>query len=223
MSKPLIRRMQRARPSEARNPAPAARKRRGPLCWMRGLLGRSIRFARHDRQLDAAPSDPDGDYEPPGRARLPAQASARPGSPSPLQPESPTMQQCAELGARLLVHDPATQPVRHLFIVHGELRNGGWPDVGALSTKVIERALTEAEILASDESSPVLASIIEKLRGLKTASDARAIDEALDREWAERQLPEVSDTNFGEYELMERSWVGTVPSGLERPVADSRL
>ena len=26
--------------------------------------------------------------------------------------------------------------------------------------------------------------------------------------------PEVSETNYDEYELMERSWVGTVPSGL---------
>ena len=29
-----------------------------------------------------------------------------------------------------------------------------------------------------------------------------------------RRVPEVSDTNFDEYELMERSWAGTVPSGL---------
>ena len=35
-------------------------------------------------------------------------------------------QQRAELGARLLVHDPAIQIVRHLFIVHDELRSGGW-------------------------------------------------------------------------------------------------
>ena len=37
------------------------------------------------------------------------------------------MQQRAELGARLLVHDPATQIVRNLFIVHDELRANGWP------------------------------------------------------------------------------------------------
>ena len=31
-----------------------------------------------------------------------------------------------KLGARLLVHDPATQVVRNLFIVHDELRANGW-------------------------------------------------------------------------------------------------
>ena len=42
------------------------------------------------------------------------------------------MQQRAELGARLLVHDPATQIVRNLFIVHDELRANGWPGVETL-------------------------------------------------------------------------------------------
>jgi hypothetical protein len=27
--------------------------------------------------------------------------------------------------------------------------------------------------------------------------------------------PEVSETNYDEYELMERSWIGTVPAGLD--------
>ena len=31
-------------------------------------------------------------------------------------------------------------------------------------------------------------------------------------------MPEVSDTNFGEFELAERSWAGTVPNGLEIPL-----
>ena len=57
------------------------------------------------------------------------------------------MQQRAELGARLLVHDPATQSVRNLFIVHDELRANGWPGVETLPLKVIARALSEAEIL----------------------------------------------------------------------------
>ena len=28
-------------------------------------------------------------------------------------------------------------------------------------------------------------------------------------------MPEVSETDYDEYELMERSWVGTVPAGLD--------
>ena len=99
----------------------------------------------------------------------------------------------------------------------------GWTGVEALPPKVLDRALTEAEILASLEPTDVLATIIETLRGLKTAADARAVAEALDAEFERPQMPEVSDTNFDEYELMERSWAGTIPSGLERPGRDSRM
>ncbi len=127
------------------------------------------------------------------------------------------MRQRAELGARLLVHDPATQVVRHLFIVHDELQAHGWMGVEALPAKAIERALVEAEILHSDEPSSLLATIIDKLRELKDAGTARALEEALEREYETLKVPEVSDTNFDEYELMERSWAGTVPNGLELP------
>ena len=134
------------------------------------------------------------------------------------------MQQRAELGARLLVHDPAIQIVRHLFIVHDELRAGGWPAVEALPAKVIERGLAEAEILASHEPS-------------ERADDDRRRRCARSRPrptrapcWRRRrrhgkcpQMPEVSDTNFDEYELMERSWAGTIPAGLEIPGRNSRM
>ena len=46
---------------------------------------------------------------------------------------------------------------------------------------------------------------------------AREAHEALEAEWEIPKVPEVSDTNFDEYELMERSWAGTVPAGLELP------
>ena len=127
------------------------------------------------------------------------------------------MRQRAELGARLLVHDPATQVVRHLFIVHDELQAQGWMGVEALPAKVLERALVEAEILHSDEPSSLLATIIDRLREFKAAATARALEEALEREYETLKVPEVSDTNFDEYELMERSWAGTVPNGLELP------
>lgn len=135
------------------------------------------------------------------------------------------VQQRAELGARLLTHDPATQAVRHLFVVHDELRLGGWPAVEALPLKVIDRALTEAEILGGDEPSNLLTTIVESLQGLKAAAEARAAleaAEALEAEWERPQVPEVSDTNFDEYELSERSWAGTVPAGLDPPIRDSR-
>jgi hypothetical protein len=182
--------------------APAAPAKRGSLRWVRDVLGRSLRLEQRKNQLHVALVDP--------RAQ-------------PEEPMSPLRQQRAELGARLLVHDPATQIVRNLFIVHDELRANGWPGVETLPLKVISRSLGEAEILAVDEPSELWATIVAKLREIKTAADARAAREALDADWEVPQMPEVSDTNFDEYELMERSWAGTVPAGLDLPRGNSRM
>jgi hypothetical protein len=184
-------------PGFDRGAAAATPVKRGSLRWVRDVLSRSLRLQQ-------------------GRHPAPAtSADAAEGTADPAL--SLLMRQRAELGARLLVHDPATQVVRHLFIVHDELQAQGWPGVDALPAKVLERSLVEAEILHSDEPSSLLAPSIDKLRELKTAATARALEEALDREFETLQMPEVSDTNFDEYELMERSWAGTVPAGLELP------
>jgi len=187
-----------------RRAVPPSDLKRGVLRWMRAVLGRSIKLEQRKNQRDVALVDPRRD------------AAGE-------EPMSLLTQQRAELGARLLVHDPAVQIVRHLFIVHDELRAGGWPAVEALPAKAIERSLAEAEILASHEPSDVLTTIVDALRGIKAAADARAAREALDAEWEVPQMPEVSDTNFDEYELMERSWAGTIPAGLEIPGRNSRM
>ena len=179
-----------------------AAAKRGSLRWVRDVLGRSLRLEQRKNQLHVALVDPRAEPE---------------------EPMSLLMQQRAELGARLLVHDPATQIVRNLFIVHDELRANGWPGVETLPLKVIARGLSEAEILAVDEPSELLATIVATLRDIKTAADARAAQEALEAEWEVPQIPEVSDTNFDEYELMERSWAGTVPAGLDLPRGNSRM
>jgi hypothetical protein len=194
----------RAPADDDRRAAPPSAPRRGALRWVRDVLGRSIKLEQRNNQLHVALVDP----------RREAGAD---------EPTSLLAQQRAELGARLLVHDPAIQIVRHLFIVHDELRGGGWPAVEALPTKVIERSVTEAEILASHEPSEVLTTIVEALRGIKAAADARAARELAEAEWEVPKIPEVSDTNFDEYELMERSWAGTIPAGLEIPGRNSRM
>jgi len=182
--------------------APAAAAKRGSLRWVRDVLGRSIRLEQRKNPVHAARVDPRGEAD---------------------EPMSLLMQQRADLGARLLVHDTATQIVRNLFIVHDELRANGWPGVETLPPKVISRGLSEAEILAADEPSEALATIIATLREVKAAADARAAREALEADWEVPQVPEVSDTNFDEYELMERSWAGTVPAGLDIPRGNSRM
>jgi hypothetical protein len=175
----------------------AAPAKRGSLRWVRDVLSRSLRLQQGRNPPVAASPESEDDGADPTLSLL--------------------MRQRAELGARLLVHDPTTQVVRHLFIVHDELQAQGWTAVDALPAKVLERALVEAEILHSDEPSSLLATIIDKLRELKGAAAARALEEALEREYETLKVPEVSDTNFDEYELMERSWAGTVPAGLELP------
>ena len=198
-ARPPIRQAPRAGPAENRNASPAAPDKRGSLRWVRDVLARSMRL------------------EPPrSPAAVPSPEAARPAAVVDASPAL-LIQQRADLGARLLVHDPATQPVRHLFVLHDELRARGWAGVEALPPKVLSRALTEAEILDSHEPSPLLTGIIDNLRSLTLAADVRAADAAIEREWETLQVPEVSDTNFDEYELMERSWAGTVPAGLELP------
>ncbi len=184
-------------PGFDRGAAASAPAKRGSLRWVRDVLSRSLRLQQGRNSPAAASADGGDDGGDPALSLL--------------------MRQRAELGARLLVHDPATQVVRHLFIVHDELQAHGWTGVEALPAKVVERALVEAEILHSDEPSSLLATIIDKLRELKAAGTARALEEALEREYETLKVPEVSDTNFDEYELMERSWAGTVPNGLELP------
>jgi len=194
-----------AKPSksiESRAEAGASPRKRRSLDWVRKVLGRPIRVEHGGN---------------PKRQIAERRAEPEPAT-TPL-----CMQQCEELGARLLIHDPATEPLRHLFVLHDELRAGGWERVEKLSPKIIDRALTEAEILDDSEPSPLLTTIVAELRDLKSAAEARAAREAAEADWQAPQMPEVSDTNFDEYELMERSWAGTIPAGLEIPARDTTM
>ena len=192
---------------------PAPVKRRS-LDWVRDVLGRQIRLEHGRKQKQKQQQ----------QQQQQQQSSAVDKRENDDETAMPlVMQQCAELGARLLIHDPATQPVRHLFILHDELRAGGWERVERLPMKVIDRALTEAEILDCSEPSPLLTTIVAELREQKAAAEARAAREAAEAEWEVPKVPEVSDTNFDEYELMERSWAGTIPAGLEIPVRDTTM
>ena len=198
----------------SRSDACAPPRKRRSLEWVREVLGRQIRLEvgrKQQPQRDAA-----------GEKRREDKREGRREDAEAI-PMSLVMQQCAEIGARLLIHDPATQPVRHLFILHDELRNGGWERVEKLPLKVIDRALTEAEILDGSEPSPLLTTIVAELREQKAAGEARAAREAADGDWEAPKVPEVSDSDFAEWEQMERSWAGTVPAGLDIPVRDTTM
>ena len=170
------------------------------LRWVKDVLSRSIHLEQR-RAHGAAGGEKERGEAPDPAARL-------------------LIEQRADLGARLLVHDPATQHVRNLFVVHDELGKRGWPGVEALPRSLVGRALVEASLLGLQEPSPVMTTIVETLRSIKVAAEAsaaQALQDALEKEWEREEpaIPEVSETNYDEYELMERSWVGTVPAGLD--------
>lgn len=204
-ARPPIRKALAAKPDEDDRASPAKDKRKS-LSWVRDVLSRSIGLEQRRNQLHVVLVD---------------QKRGGVGD----QPSSLLLQQRAELGARLLLHDPATQAVRHLFLVHDELGRTGWAAVEAMSPQVVSRALAEAEMLVSEEASPLMTTIIERLRAQKDASDRRVENAMLLRELEQPpEVPEVYEATHEEYELMERSWIGTVPSGLEltdRPVTRS--
>ena len=197
----------------SRSDACAPPRKRRSLEWVREVLGRQIRLELGRKQL---PQRTAGE-----KKRDDKRDTKREDDEAVTM--SLVMQQIAEIGARLLIHDPSTQPVRHLFILHDELRRGGWQQVEKLPPKVIDRALTEAEILEDSEPSPLLTTIVSELRELKAAADAQTAREAAEADWEVPQMPEVSDTNFDDYEMTERSWAGTIPAGLEIPARDTTM
>ena len=168
------------------------------LRWVKEVLSRSMRLQHR-------------------RGRGPSSAAEK----ADVTPEvALLLEQRADLGARLLVHDPATQLVRNLFVIHDELGKGGWAGVQALPMSLVGRALTEAELLHLQEPSELLTTIIVSLRSIKTTPEApaaQALQEKVGRDRGPQHaaVPEVSETDYGEFELVGRSWVRTVPGGLE--------
>lgn len=127
------------------------------------------------------------------------------------------MQQFDEIGARILVSE-ALAPIRNLYTVHKALGTGGWVAVQALGDAVILRALAEAEILQDADPSPLLQGAVDRLRMFRAAAAVRTTRDAIegaDLAWAMAAAPEVSEASHEEYELMERSWIGTVPQAYE--------
>ena len=126
-------------------------------------------------------------------------------------------QLCDELRAIVLAQEAtATQTMRHLVLVHDALRSSGWPGLQELSSTVLRRALVQAEMLASVEPSVALATVIDQLKSLTDTADKREESEARLQDFKLGETLEVSESTFAEFENLERSWVGTVPSALAK-------
>lgn len=88
----------------------------------------------------------------------------------------PTLPQLrTELRARLLAHriDHAAEVMRHLVFVHDEMGQRGWPGVEALPAALLGKALVQATMLASDDPSPALALLIDRLRMVRAGAELR--------------------------------------------------
>jgi hypothetical protein len=189
-------------PVKDRRAAPGTKGKTGTLRKLKGLLVRPIGLERRDGQLRVVLAE--------RRRPIPVDES-----PSPSQ-------LCAELSARLLAHEPdqTAKAMRHLVLVHDILERKGWPGVGAMSGLVLAEALSQAETLASEDPSPHLEIFIEHLRPLQAAADQRDERDSRLHDFKVGENVEVSESDYAEFEDMERSWVGTVPSKLTRSDRD---
>lgn len=197
----------------------AAADATGPLVALRrlkGLMSRPLGLQRRDGQLRLVLVD---------RRR-----TDRPDRP-------PTLEDLrAELGDRIMAHEAthAAHVMRHLVQVHEALGGGGWRGVEALPAEVLHKALAQAELLASAETSPAILQVVERLRLTKVAADLREERQAQARLKAELSAqreaatpaaahraqalhlppdssgPEVSETTAEDYEDTNRRWVDTV-------------
>lgn len=174
-----------------------------PMRRLKGVLGRPLAVERRDGQLQVV---------------LVERRRAKPAEQRP----SPS-QLCEELGARVLAHDPqqVSKDMSHLLLVHDALGSKGWPGVAALPRRVLAGALAQAEALAGEESSLSMETFIEGLRPLLGAAELREERGSRLQDFRVGETVEVSETNHAEFDRLEQSWVGTIPSDLSRRERDS--
>lgn len=182
-----------------RRAPPGRRGLRYALRWLKGLLGRPMGLEWRGRQLHVVIVD----RRRKPRADLPLTLS----------------QMRAELRARLIAHehDNAARLMRHLVFVHDELGRKGWAGIGKLPARLLGKALVQAEMLNTEEPSAALAMVVDTLRPLHVAAEMRQAHAGGEPDLGADSRPEVSEATHEEYELMERSWVGTIPGGLSLP------
>lgn len=142
--------------------------------------------------------------------------------PPPADASPPLPQLCEEMSARLLAHGPdyAAQAMRHLVLLHDVLERKGWPGVAALPSPVLGEALAQAEMLASDEPSVAMDMLIEGLTPLHSAAVLRDESDSRLQDFRVGENLEVSESNFAEFDDLERGWAGTTPARLAQRERD---
>lgn len=180
-----------------------AKGKSSPLRRLKGVLARPLGLERREGQLHVV---------------LAERRRPRPAG----QPPSPA-ELCNELSARLLAHDAEhlAKAMRQLLLVHEALGSKGWAGVAVLPGAVLAEALVQAEMLVGGESSLPLETFIEGLRPLQGVADLRDERNSRLRDFRIGESVEVSESSFAEFDRLEQSWVGTVPSALARSEGDT--
>lgn len=173
-----------------------------PLRRLKGLLVRPITLERRDGKVQLVLKE--------RRRARPAAGEAGEATPSQL---------CTELSARLLAHEAeqTVRTMRHLVFVHDVLESKGWTGVAAMSAHVLTEALDQLEMLASDDPSPQIDQLMARMRPLQRAAELRdERDARYGTDFAVGSDLVVSESNFTEFETVERDWSETLPAGLMR-------
>ena len=189
----------RKKPLKDRRAPQGAKITQGALSKLGSLLNRPLSVQRQGSLLRVVPVE---------RRREPSV-----DKPPPLD------QLRLELRARLMAqpHEQAAQVMRHLVFVHDELGRKGWRGVEALPSQVLGKALVQAEMLASEEPSPGLAAIVDRLCNLRVAAELREERRSRRASGEHDTRPEVSDSTQEEFEAVERHWTASQPPKLPVP------
>ena len=148
------------------------------------------------------------------------------------QPTPSLAQLHAELHVRLLTHrhTGASYAMRHLLFLQDEVERNGWRCIKSIPGRVIERALTQAEMLTEEDPSPSLTALVHRLRraaqwheqSVERASGdefcatatqpvlaAPRVTARSGRSFASADAPDVTELSFVEFEQAQRLWAPT--------------
>ncbi len=183
---------------------PVRRDRRAPagppgsIRWMKSILGRPLKLQRRADGLHVTLLE-------------------RRRSPEMIQAESVARLR-EELRLRLLAleHQHATAVMRHLVLVHDVLGCHGWAGVQAMNSRVLRRAVVQLQILVEREPSKRLERLVDRLRMMQAAAEAR--EERVQRHaqaLAAGDPLQVTEASPEEFEASQREWETTKPAALD--------
>ena len=182
--------------SKPRKERRAPRGTPGSTRWLKGLLARPVALERRDGQLHVTLVE---------RRRTPEVIE---------QQERAAL--CDEVRVLLLQRgsDREMAVMRHLVLSLDVLQTRGWEGVGAMASGVLRKALMQAQLLHSQESTPALDHLVERLRLLHVAAGLREDRKRGVASPDHGDHAEVSEASHEEFEARQRDWVSTVSPAL---------